>query len=509
MRLRVRHKLVLLCTAILVGVASGFLALSAILTGRWLDEEMRSRATAFARAIAATISTRAELENGEALEAQIRQIQAVRDDVVQLDILAIGPTRSDLVATTSPAARLAFTRAERAEVLRGRVVSHPLRRSAGDRWEVMVPIALDGAVVGALGASFSSVPAERLAARLRAGAALLSGAAVLAMGILVSVTVRAVVDRPVQEFMTAIARLEAGDASARVTAPTGDEFGTLARHFNDTLTRIQRFSEELQVRVSEATAELERRYRQVDQLNAMLFDLQRQLSRAERLALSGRIMAEVAHEVGTPLHSVAGHLELLRKDLPPHLVAGELGQRLDVIQGQVARVIEIIAQLLDLTRSAPGPAGPVDLNRVVQDVGDLVRPATTSAGLTLELALDPGLPRIQGHRHELQQLLLNLITNAIDATPAGGRVSITTAAPRSDGPVELAVTDSGRGIPEPLRKAVFEPFFTTKHGGRGTGLGLAIASQIVRSHGGRIELASQEGRGTTFRVLVPRDPGPA
>lgn len=508
MRLRVRHKLVLLSTAILVGVASSFLGLSAVLTHRWLEEELRGRATAFARAVAATISTRAELESGDVLQTQIRQIQAVRDDVTQLDVLAIGPEGGGLVATTNPATPLVFTQSDRTQVMRGRVVSHPLRGPDGDRWEVLVPIALEGAVVGALGASFSSEPTERLAARLRTGAALLSAAAVLAMGILVSFTVRTVVDRPVQQFMSAIARLEAGDASARVAAATGDEFGTLARHFNATMARLQRFNEELQTRVSQATAELDRRWREVEQLNAMLFDLQRQLSRAERLALSGRIMAEVAHEVGTPLHSVAGHLELLRKDLPPPLAEGELGQRLDVIEGQVARVIGIIAKLLDLTRAAPGPPAPLDLNRVVQDVRDLVRPAIASAGLTLELALDPELPKLQGHRHELQQLLLNLVTNAIDATPAGGRVTVRTAA-GPEGAVELAVADTGRGIPEALRRSVFEPFFTTKDRGRGSGLGLAIATQIVRSHGGHIDLASHEGRGTTFRVRLPGCAGPA
>jgi two-component system NtrC family sensor kinase len=502
MRLRVRHKLVLLTTAILVGVASGFLGLSAVLTRRWLDEELRGRATVFARALAATISTRAELESGELLQTQIRAIQAVRDDVLQLDVLAIGPERSDLVATTNPAARLPFTKAERAEVLHGRVVSRRIPGPGGDRWGVLSPITLDGAVVGALAASFSPKSTERLAARLRTGTALMSAVAVLVMGILVTLTVRAVVDRPVQRFMTAIARLEAGDRLARVAASGSDEFSTLARHFNDLMARVQHFNEELRTRITEATGELDRRYREVERLNAMLFELQRQLSRAERLALSGRIMAEVAHEVGTPLHSVAGHLELLRKDLPPRVLEGEPGRRLEVIEGQVERVIGIIAKLLDLTRAAPGPATPVDLNGVVQEVGDLVRPAVASARLTLEVALDPQLPKLAGHRHELQQLLLNLVTNAIDATPAGGRVTVSTVA-RAEGVIEVAVADTGRGIPEALRPTIFEPFFTTKDRGRGSGLGLAIASQIARSHGGQIELASQEGRGTTFRVRLP------
>jgi signal transduction histidine kinase len=500
MRLRVRHKLVLLSLAILIGVASAFVLLSAVLTRRWVEEELRARATLFARALAATISTRDELRSGVSLEQQVRQIQEVRDDVLQLDVVALEPESRIVVATTSAYNPLPFSARDAEQVRRGRVVSRLVDPDDAHRWEVIAPIALDGTVVGALAAGFSSLPAARLASRLWLGAAALTGAGVVVAGVLAGLVVRVVVDRPVQRFMAAIARLEAGDTTATVDLGTGDEFGVLARHFNATVARLQRFNDELQTRVTDATAELDRRYREVERLHVMLFDLQRLLSRAERLALSGRLMAEVAHEVGTPLHSVAGHLELLRKDLPAELVGGEIGRRVEVVETQVMRVIEIIARLLDLTRPASGTTEPVDLNRLVGDICELVRPTVAAAGLTLEAVLGAALPRAQGHAQELQQVILNLLTNAIDATPAGGRIRVST---RHVPPgVEITVADTGRGIAAEHRRRIFEPFFTTKSSGRGTGLGLAIASQIVRAHGGRIEVASEVGQGSTFRVSV-------
>jgi signal transduction histidine kinase len=234
--------------------------------------------------------------------------------------------------------------------------------------------------------------------------------------------------------------------------------------------------------------------------------MQRSLSHAERLALSGRIVAEIAHEVGTPLHSIAGHLELLRQDVASGAPLEATTRRLNVVESQLARVSEIITQLLDLTRRPPGEAVPVDVNGLVRSTAELVRPGLTAAGLTLELALAPDLPHVRGHGGQLQQVVLNLLTNAIDATAPGGRVRLATANGRDPDGLEIEVSDTGTGIPEPDRKRIFEPFFSTKEPGRGTGLGLFISAQIVREHRGRIELDSAEGRGSRFRVLLPAGP---
>jgi two-component system NtrC family sensor kinase len=176
-------------------------------------------------------------------------------------------------------------------------------------------------------------------------------------------------------------------------------------------------------------------------------------------------------------------------------------RRLDVIESQLTRVTGIIAELLDLTRREPGPPTPVDVNRLVRDTLEVVRPALTQHQLALDVATAPTLPPVIGHGNQLQQVVLNLLTNAMDATPPGGRVRVMTRGGGRE--VELEVSDTGRGIPEAERGHIFEPFFSTKAAGRGTGLGLFVSAQIVREHKGRIEVSSVPGAGTSFRLLLP------
>jgi signal transduction histidine kinase len=502
MRLGVRHKLALLGTLTIVGVSSGFLVLNFWLARRWLEEDLQNRVVTFARAMAATISSRQEFESGAVLQEQVRQIQTTREDLLQLDVLAFRADGTDVVASTTPERRLPFTRRDTADVMRGRVVSRPGTTPAGPHWDVLAPISLEGSVAGAVGARFSWVTAGRLTQRMRTGGVLLTGASIAVMALLMSLSVRYVVDRPIRSFLGAIRQIQDGDPAAAVRIRTADEFGLLAEHFNEMVSRVRRFSDELQRRVDAVTGELDRRYQQVQQLNALLFDLQRRLRHTERLAVSGRIMAEVAHEVGTPLHSVAGHLELLRKDLPSD-VSRDVEHRLAVIEAQVARVVDIIARLLALTRPPVSDARPVDVNELAREMVELLRPVVSAAGLTLGVSTAAGLPPVLGHADALRQVILNLLTNAIDATPTGGRVSVVTRVVDDPRETELAVIDTGRGIMPLDRDRIFEPFFSTKPAGRGTGLGLFITAQIVREHRGRIEVISTEGQGSVFRIRLP------
>jgi signal transduction histidine kinase len=324
----------------------------------------------------------------------------------------------------------------------------------------------------------------------------------MVMALLMSLAIRQVVDRPVRRFVDAIGRIRAGDTAVAVPVDSRDEFGVMARHFNEMMARINQFSDELQVRVKEAVAELDQRYHEVQRLNEQLFEMQRSLSHAERLAVSGRIMAELAHEVGTPLHSVSGHLELLRQELAAGVRPDAL-RRLAVVETQLARVTDIIAQLLDLTRRSAGAPVRVDVNRLLRDTVELVRPGISAAHLTLVVDAAPDLPALRGHAGQLQQVILNLLTNAIDATRPGGQVELRARVEAGRGRVLIEVRDSGEGIAPEHRRQIFEPFFSTKEPGRGTGLGLFISAQIARDHRGVIEVESVPGRGSTFRLCVP------
>ncbi len=472
MRLSVRHKLTLFSTLVILVVSSGFTWVSLGLARRAIEEDLQNRAIIYAREVAAAIGGGRELGSGPALHQLIVGFLEIRPTVLQLDVLTFDAEGTTLVASNEPRSQLSFNWSDAEDVQRGRVVSRAVSRGREHHWEVMAPITLEGAVAGAVAVKFSAQRSDELIGRIRFWALTLAGVSLVLMGVLMTVAIQIVVDRPIRRFMDAISAVADDGAPAPVSVTTSDEFGVLARHFNEMVARIERFSEELRTRIAEATGELDRRVRQVERLNVLLYEMQRRLSHAERLALSGRVMAEVAHEVGTPLHSVAGHLELLRKDLPPALLSEDVTRRLAIIEAQVARVIEIISRLLDATRRVPGEPTAVDLNALVRDTAELVRPGLAGARL-------------------------------IDATPPDGRVEMTTRTRPGQDEVEIAIADTGRGISLADRKHIFEPFFSTKEAGHGTGLGLFITGEIVREHKGRIELDSKAGSGCTFRVCLP------
>jgi len=475
MTLGIRQKLVLLSLLIVVVVSFGFTLVQLHLTRTWVEEDLKERAVFFARELAASIGDHQELIPGPALERKIQQIMAVRRSVLQIDILRFDfEHASPVIASSRPERRLPFTAEDANRVYRGKIVSRLAKDANGRYWDVMAPISLEGNVVGGIAAKFSLSRFDAREARLRTTALVLTAVSVVVMGSLMGLAVHWIVTRPIGRFMGAIEAVERQERAA-VDVDTADEFGTLARRFNAMIARI----------------------------HELLFAMQRNLSHAERLALSGKIMAEVAHEVGTPLHSVMGHLELLREDLAGRAPSAAVERRLDVIGSQLRRVTEIIAQLLDLTRRAPDKPTAVDLNRLVRDTSELVRPVVAGAGLSLRVAPAATLPPLVGHGGQLQQVVLNLLTNAMDATPAGGTIRVTTRTLVGSDAVELEVRDTGRGIAEAEQKQIFDPFFSTKEPGRGTGLGLFISAQIVRDHGGRIELESVEGEGSTFRVVLP------
>src|SRR5262245_32534563 len=302
MRLGVRQKLVLLSLLILVVVSFTFTAVQLDLSRTWREEDLRERAVIFAREIAATIGDHHELEGGALLDRKIHQIMAVRRSVLQLDIVRLPADGAAVVSTSEPGLRLPFTHQDEAAVRGGRVVSRLLSDPGGRSWEVMAPIHLDGAVAGAVAARFALARFDDREAHSRMVAIWLTALSVIVMGSLMTLAVHSVVNRPIERFVRAMRGAEAEP----VAVTSNDEFGAMARRFNEMIARARE----------------------------RLFAMQRDLSHAERLALSGRIVAEVAHEVGTPLHSVMGHLELLREDLPVSAMSETIERRLRVKIGR-------------------------------------------------------------------------------------------------------------------------------------------------------------------------------
>jgi two-component system, NtrC family, sensor kinase len=212
----------------------------------------------------------------------------------------------------------------------------------------------------------------------------------------------------------------------------------------------------------------------------------------------------VAHEIGNPLSATLGYLELLKRN--PELAA-EDRDVLQRIEKELQRIHRIIRELLDYSRPSKSEPETVAVNQVVSNAVDLVSTQKGFPAIETVLQLDHGLPAVRGSGHELQQLLVNLILNAVDAMPQGGRLTISTAPHKVDPQgVEIRIEDTGQGIARENLNRIFDPFFTTREPGRGTGLGLSICSRIVESMSGRIEVESEWGRGSAFIVVLPAAP---
>ena len=221
---------------------------------------------------------------------------------------------------------------------------------------------------------------------------------------------------------------------------------------------------------------------------------------AEKMASIGRMAAGLAHEIGTPLNVISGRAELLQAALP-HSESQQ--KHTSVILDQTERIAGIIQQLLTHARQTAEHQEDFSLNVVVRKAVDLLHPELDKKGIAVHLELQDELPEVYGFSDQFHQVVINLMTNAMDAME-GKQGSIQIATSQSDGCAQLAVVDTGCGICEEHMSKVFDPFFTTKEFGKGTGLGLTVTSNIVHSHGGTIEVQNVETGGTRFVVHLPR-----
>jgi PAS domain S-box-containing protein len=230
--------------------------------------------------------------------------------------------------------------------------------------------------------------------------------------------------------------------------------------------------------------------------------LQQQVVRAERLATLGELAAGVVHELNNPLTSITVYAEyLVRKLEAQGAEAGDV-EKLRRIGASAQRILRFSRDLVQYARPSGSDLGPIDLAAVVRQSVSICEHLVERGGITLDVEVDPELPAVQAISGQLEQVLINLITNAVHAVENGGRVEVRA---QSDTPstVVLEVADSGPGIAEADRDRIFEPFFTTKPDGKGTGLGLPIVRNIVDQHHGEILVARSELGGAAFRVILP------
>jgi two-component system, NtrC family, sensor kinase len=419
---------------------------------------------------------------------------------------------------STPSSRIAAPRGDRPEITRFAPFNRqPLgftkAQGAGEAQEqpIELPVDLKGPWKATLVMKWTLGPVESFLKTEEQFSVIFAIGFVVALTLVSGLITDKVVGRPLEVLAGAMRDVEGGDLSRRVPVETVDEVGRLSQGFNRMLERlsqadaqIRAFNQRLAAEIEKATHDLSEKNATLAQLNRLLADMQVDNASKVRLATLGQLAAQLAHEIGTPLSSVSGHIQLalLQRDLPT-----VLRERLEVSAREVERISKIVRDYLDSTRPLEPERQATQLPRLLEEAVELVRGTSPAPRATVTCEIDPALGAVVTDPGLLRQIVVNLVSNALDAVDRAGRVSIAAATEGAD--VLITVSDTGHGIaPDDLRR-IFEPFYTTKGRGKGTGLGLAICRQLTAALGGSISVQSEPGRGSTFYVRLPRDGAPA
>lgn len=309
---------------------------------------------------------------------------------------------------------------------------------------------------------------------------------------------------PLEKMRATMTEVESGNPAARVgTLASRDEIGQLAGHFDELLDNLQQKSAELRRFADELDRKVVERTAQLEAANRSLKDAQRQLVMSEKLAAIGQLTAGVAHEINNPIAVMQGNLDLIRAELGTALapMAGEMR----LLDEQVNRVRLIVTKLLQFARpdEYAGYVEDVDVNATLADCLLLVRHHLNRGNVEVQQR-HGATRRVRISRTELQQVLINLMVNAIHAMPSGGVLALSTRDWEDRG-VAISVRDTGEGIAPEYLSRIFDPFFTTKKS-QGTGLGLSISYALVERYGGNITVESKPGQGAEFTVWLLGEP---
>ncbi len=302
------------------------------------------------------------------------------------------------------------------------------------------------------------------------------------------------VGRPLRLLIEKTRRIGKGDLSGPVELRRSDEFGELAIALNSMCQQLLAAQQKAHEETTRRIAALE------------------QLRHADRLRTVGRLASGVAHELGTPLNVVGGRASLIAGG---KLSEAEAVHSAQIIKSETDRITHIIRQLLDFARRNTPKRSAVELPQLARRTIDLLGPLAEKNGVTIECSAADQPLTCNVDSGQIQQVLTNLLVNAVQAMPSGGKVTVQIHRQPVQPPPLLeasageyllvAVRDEGGGIPPEEREQVFEPFFTTKEVGEGTGLGLSIAYGIIQDHGGWIEVQSEPGQGSCFTVYLPQE----
>ena len=355
-------------------------------------------------------------------------------------------------------------------------------------------------ILGVLDTNLSLAKVDESLAHERREMLALTAVGLIAVVFLSGLFVWIVVHNPLRELKTGTERIATGDLGYQIPVHSQDEVGELAHSFNEMSNRLQvaqaeitAWARTLEDRVAEKTRELKQAH-------------QRMLH-VEKMATIGKMAAVVAHEINNPLSGILTYSKLVKRWIQNQAAGAprkdEIDSSLDLIASESKRCGELVKNLLSFSRVSPMNLAWCDLNQVIDRCIRLVEHKMELGGIQLNLDLAADLPPAHCDPAQIEQVVLAMVINAIDAMPQEGNLWINTRL-KADATIELVIRDDGVGIPAGHLPHIFEPFYTTKESG-GSGLGLAISQNIVERHGGHIEVNSVVGQGTTFKIVLPVD----
>jgi two-component system, NtrC family, sensor kinase len=319
---------------------------------------------------------------------------------------------------------------------------------------------------------------------------LASSLAMLAVGGLTVVLIGArVVGQPVSQLIHATRKIGEGDFNVLETIRRRDEFGELA-------DALRSMSQEIEAERLRTRREVEARIQALEQLR-----------HADRLTTLGQLASVLAHEIGTPLNVIAGHGKLIAGG---RMVATEISESAATIGEQSERITRIVRRILDYARRRPPRRSQLDAADVCRQACALLQGLAHQRNVALEVIEPAGDTLLDADPDQLQQVITNLVLNAVHASPANGRVLLTLASVdrkernQQQRFIAISVHDSGAGVADDIRDRIFEPFFTTKAPGEGTGLGLSVVKDIVEEHGGSVQVSTSVEGGSVFTIYLPR-----
>jgi signal transduction histidine kinase len=358
-------------------------------------------------------------------------------------------------------------------------------------YDVAIPVYAPGSPKkwGTVRLGFSLKRAFELIHYTRRDLALLSLASIFC-GTSLAVFLAMRISKPIGQLVVGVHQFAGGAYDRPIQVGASDEIGYLAQAFEQMRTSLQRH-----------LAHLAEEKQRLEEANRCLQETQQQLVQSERLAAVGKLAARVAHEVNNPLAIIKTAICILRgQTQEDHLTNGHL----KTIEEEINRIARILRELLDFSR--PDPVEQmVEVNTVIQSLELLLAQNLRERQITLRVLLDPAVPQVRISGDHLKQVLLNLVRNAEDAMPNGGLLTIQTG--QIGEGTEISVADTGCGIAAEHVTYLFDPFFTTKADQGGMGLGLSVLYGIIKNAGGHIDVESEVGKGSTFRVTLPAHKG--